>query len=362
MTAEVAKIETVLVVKPKPVFLSHATKDKPLAEKFAILLTNGCDISPNEILCTSLPGKGIPGGTPSFIEYLKSQLEQPKLVILLLSENYFVSQFCLCELGATWRMGLPFFPLVVPPLAKSELGGVLEVAQAGSITDGRYLDQLREAVIKYLGRQVPTDAWNVQAGVFLDGLDGLITGLEKPPMIQRTELDKEHAQYKVAISEIANKTKHETELKAQIADLEKCKNRDDVLAVNSKYSSDQEQFNRLVSVAKADLGRLCNVTAKAIFFEKRGDRYVWNGENEWNNVREAEQIKEVEIVEDHIRYCKPREEHPRVSKATDSLIHISEFLAEGRHYDFLVKLEEEHGFPIELNNKEFWQSILGIYF
>jgi hypothetical protein len=345
----------------KPIFISHASKDKPLADKLVKLLTNGCDVSPNEILCTSLPGKGIPGGTPSFIDYLREQLGQPRLVILLLSQNYLVSQFCLCELGAAWRMQFPCFPLTVPPLAKEELGGVLEVAQAGSILDQHYLDELREAVIKHLNRKVPTAAWNFEAGEFLNGLPDLIAALEKPAMVQRAELENARAKMQAAIDEISNRDKHSEKLKAQILDLEKCKDNEQVKAISQRYSTDTAQFDQLVSSARVLLGKLCRATKRAIFSEERGDHYVWDGEGEWNEVQEAEQLEEVEIVTDYNRYCKPRAEHIRVGKAQKALSDLAIFLKDEAHIAFVAKLEDEHGFPMRLSNKEFWQKILGVY-
>jgi hypothetical protein len=361
MSAEPAKTEKSPGTDQKPIFLSHASKDKLLADRLVKLLTNGCDVSPNEILCTSLPGKGIPGGTPSFIEYLRGQLGHPKLVILLLSQNYFLSQFCLCELGATWRMQFPWFPLVVPPLAKEELGGVLEVVQAGSIVDQRYLDELREAVIRHLDCKVPTATWNVEAGVFLNGLQDLIAALEKPPMVSRAELENARLQIQTAVGEIASRDKQMEKLKAQILDLEKCKDREQVNAANQKHSTDPVQFEQLVAGAKETLGKLCRATKKAIFFEGRGDHYTWDGKDEWNEVQEAEQVEEVEIVNDYNRYCKPRAEHIRVGKAQDALRDLAEFLKDEAHFDFAAKLEDEHGFPMRLSNKEFWHEILSVY-
>ena len=129
-----------MALKKTRIFISHALKDKALADKLVDLLTSGCAVSPNDVLCTSLEGKGIPPGTPSFIAYLQEQLQNPELVILLVSENFFASPICLCELGAVWGMGLPNIPLVVPPMKKSQLKATLALVQAGDITSSSYLD------------------------------------------------------------------------------------------------------------------------------------------------------------------------------------------------------------------------------
>lgn len=360
MTSE-ADSSKIAVIKQKSIFLSHAAKDKTLADKISDLLTSGCAVNPNDILCTSLEGKGIPTGAQSFIDFLHGQIKEPKLVILVLSENFFMSQFCMCELGAVWGMKLMNFPLVVPPVERGKLKAVLTVAQAGEITNPASLDELRDVVKINLGTEVPTATWTVKRDAFLASLNGVIESLEKPGMVSKEELKAVKEQYQAALEEIGNKEKEVDVLKTQISDLEKCKNRDEVRAVNRNYSTEQQQFERLVEESKSALRKLRNATAKAIFHKQRGDNYVWDGKDEWHDVQEAEKVQEVEIFDGYTRYCTPRDEHIRVQKAHGSLRELSEFLNNEDHFDFVIKLEEEREFPINLKNKEFWQHFLGLY-
>lgn len=99
----------------KSVFISHAVKNKDIADKLVDLLETGVGISDSEIFCSSLEGLGIPGGT-NFVEFIRKQIKDPKVVILLLSEDYFDSQFCLAELGASWVLSHRVVPILVPPL------------------------------------------------------------------------------------------------------------------------------------------------------------------------------------------------------------------------------------------------------
>ncbi len=43
--------------REKSIFISHTSKDKELVDKLVDLLTSGCGVDPNIILCTSLEGK-----------------------------------------------------------------------------------------------------------------------------------------------------------------------------------------------------------------------------------------------------------------------------------------------------------------
>lgn len=72
----------------KPIFVSHANADKDLVGKFVDgLLLPGLDITTNEVFCTSLEGMKIPAGQ-SFIDFVKQQIQSPKVLLMLLTPNY----------------------------------------------------------------------------------------------------------------------------------------------------------------------------------------------------------------------------------------------------------------------------------
>jgi len=249
-----------IAMQQKKVFLSHASKDKLLADRLADLLTAGCAVAPNEILCTSLEGKGVPAGAPSFIEYLRQQVQEPNLVIPLLSESFFDSDFCLCELGAVWGMGLPSFPIVVPPMDKGRLRATLAVTQAGYVTSASYLHELGDAVSSRIGTSVPTSTWSVKRDAFLNGLDELLKSLPGPTSVSADRLREAQDQYQVALKEIAKKENEVNSLKHRVADLEKCKDKAQVRAADRDHSSSHERFEKLVDAAKTALRKLRTAT------------------------------------------------------------------------------------------------------
>lgn len=342
-------------ISSKKIFLSHSSKDESLVDKLTDLLTTGCGVRADEILVTTLPGKGIPAGYDNYIEYLKQQIQKPALVILLLSENYFASQFCLCELGATWALSLPNFPLVVPPLKKSEVKATLAVTQLGAITDSDYLDELRDRVKAQLGDTLPTATWNTKRDAFLGRLSKILKSLPSPKMVQRTELVEAQTQYQSALKEIQNKEEEIEMLNAKISDLEECKDSIDVKKVRRKYSSSDEEFKKLCHDAKRALSKVALATAEAIYWDRRGERYAPTDQEEWAAAREAEAIQELSIDE---RGCEPDTSHPRVSKAQDAVNDLDDFLSKLKDNAFFEDFEEEHQFPAKVSNKEFWEKFL----
>ncbi len=80
------------------IFISHASDDKELVDALADLIQLGIGVPPDRIFCTSLEGQGVPKGK-NFIDFIKEEIQEPALVIVLLTPRYYESLFCVCELG-----------------------------------------------------------------------------------------------------------------------------------------------------------------------------------------------------------------------------------------------------------------------
>lgn len=347
----------------KLIFLSHSSKDKVLADKVADLLTNGCAVNPNSILCTTLEGKGIPAGTPSFIEYLRQQIQQPKLVILLLSENFFASQFCLCELGAVWGMGLPSFPLVVPPVDKGKLKATLAVTQAGDVTSAAYLDELRDAILQTVGTSVPTPTWNVKRDAFLNGLNEVLKALPGLTNVPVEKLKDAEEKYAAALEEIGRKEREAKVLIERISDLEKCKDKEQVNAVARKFSNTDEEFGRLCRAAKSAISKLQHATRVSFYWKLRGDEgFEPEDDDDREAVRTAESFEEIYsnsfFETSNARIYKPATAHPRVAKAENALQELQNFLNDPKDKGFVERFEDEYQFPASIGNRDFWRKFL----
>lgn len=131
------------------VFISHAAKDAGLAEDFVDLLQLGINIMPQDVFCSSLPGMDIPTGS-AFVRYIKSQIGSPEIVVLLVSHEFLKSQFCNAEVGASWALDLPIWPLLVPPVGYADVRGVLDGTQFAMIDNKEKLNDMRDHLTKTL--------------------------------------------------------------------------------------------------------------------------------------------------------------------------------------------------------------------
>src|SRR5882724_6650056 len=128
------------------VFISHASADMPVVDKFADLLIHALGIPISEIFCTSADGLGIETGQ-DFVDKICENLRGSSLVLLLLSPNYYASKFCIAEMGAAWALGKDVFLLVFPDLDRDP--GVVLLGRQSDRVNWRGLDNLRDRLARY---------------------------------------------------------------------------------------------------------------------------------------------------------------------------------------------------------------------
>lgn len=215
------------------IFISHAHKDKKLVDALADLLRLTLEIKTSDIFCTSLEGMGVPSGE-NFISFIKEKIQDPKIVIIILSSNYYESHFCLCELGASWALSHKKLVLTIPPLAKNDLGGVLSGVQVDKIDDlDGFIDEIKEALSI---KDFKTPVWNSKKDQFLKKLPSILKSLPQPERVSLEKYEKlqgENKEYKLTYKKQESEIE---ELKNQIKKLKKCKNAEDVKKVEKELT------------------------------------------------------------------------------------------------------------------------------
>ncbi|MCL6247113.1 toll/interleukin-1 receptor domain-containing protein [Acinetobacter sp. ANC 4945] len=128
----------------KKIFISHATKDKVIIEEIIELLES-IGVESEQIFCSSFEGYGIPLGE-NFLEKIRKELSSDVLVLFVLTENFYESKVCLCEMGAAWALSKQHIPIVVPPLSYSDIQGVIPLTQGLIINDITKLNSFKERI------------------------------------------------------------------------------------------------------------------------------------------------------------------------------------------------------------------------
>ncbi|TOJ54793.1 hypothetical protein CGI36_24785 [Vibrio parahaemolyticus] len=84
----------------------------------------------------------------NFLDAIKTELSSDSMVLFLLSENFYKSPVCMCEMGAAWVLSKEHIPIVVPPLTYSDIQGVLPLTQGMLLTDSLKLNSFKEKIEK----------------------------------------------------------------------------------------------------------------------------------------------------------------------------------------------------------------------
>jgi len=345
----------------KAVFISHAVKNKDIADKLVDLLETGVGISDSDVFCSSLEGMGIPSGA-NFVSFIKDQVKEPKVVILLLSKEYFKSHFCLAELGASWVLSHRIIPIIVPPLERGDVKAVLTGIQLLKITEGSALNQMQEDIVNSLGIKGKAFArWESKRNKFVESIELIISSKEDiEDEISVEQYADINQKYSDAVSEIEIMEEEIEQQKALIDALKRAKNADEVSAIIEEASDDIEKFDNLVKEAKAQLSRLPEIVREAIYKHYRSEvlNYPEFGEDykgqEIKGAVESDYLMEredgLEIVEEDVT----------VSDAVNALAKLSEFVEEmnSEQGEFLEYYTNNYDHRLNFQSRRLWDEHL----
>jgi len=342
-------------------FVSHASADKNLIDAFVDLLQTGIGLNHDQVFCTSLEGMDIPKGK-DFIKFIHDKIQEPFLVIMVVTPSYYESTFCLCELGAAWAMSHSSFPIICPPIEYSDLEGVLKNQQAGKIDDPHDLDSLRDRIIEdgEIESPSPTSRWNVKRDQFLRKLKKLIPKIEgftKVSVEKHTELQND---YETALQDVEDIEDQLEQARQTIKRLKKIKDKQAVQDVLLEGMDEWEQFKTLAENAKDRLDQLTDPAVEALYYDYFGGTYspsYWDKDWLRDEVKESQERGYIEGAEsDDIT---PNKNNPRIAKAIKKLDKLEHFLGHSSA-DFDKAFIEKHEIQPDMNLRDFWESFLGL--
>lgn len=340
----------------KPIFISHATSDKVLADKFVTLMEGGIGIPDHQVFCTSLEGLGIPSGE-DFIQFIKGQIQAPKAVVILLTPHYFASQFCLCELGASWGMAHRAFPMLLPPLEVEELKGILKVTQILRIHLKAGLNQFQNEISEVLGIKPKAFAiWEKKRDEFLDWIIVYMKDYVGPEKVEpkvHSLLQKNYAEAKEALCESENEIQ---KLKKRLEKISLLKNEDEVSDIVAEDLTELEQFDSLVDSAKEKMAELPTVVNDALYYHFKSEELPWPEAGYSNTDDKIKLIKDAvdsEFLEEGKSGMVLNEEDPLVSDALDALGDLQSF-TKTASMEFCDFYRTKYKQQLSFTNKRFW--------
>jgi hypothetical protein len=101
--------------EPQPttvrVFISHSSQDLKVAKALVEVLEVALSLESNDIRCTSVPGYKLNTGEHTSVQ-LQKEISGAEVIIGIVTTNSMQSSYVLFELGASWGLNKPTFPLL----------------------------------------------------------------------------------------------------------------------------------------------------------------------------------------------------------------------------------------------------------
>lgn len=82
------------------IFISYSTKDIELIKALNTFLVS-LNVNQNEIFCSSIEGQGVKNGE-RISDKISDAINNSKIIIYVITNNFIRSTFCTQELGAGW--------------------------------------------------------------------------------------------------------------------------------------------------------------------------------------------------------------------------------------------------------------------
>jgi len=348
--------------KSKPIFVSHAAVDKEIADKVVDLLNTALGINvTKEVFCSSLEGMKIPPGK-DFKHFMKEQIQEPKIVLLLISQNYLASQFCLAEVGASWALSLNAIPFLIPPVAHNDMKAVLTNVHALKILDPSDWNEALAVFKKALGIDPNISRWERKRDEILENIKQLIPKQKAPAIVSFDKYIELNKKFMDANEEITEMEKENQRLIKLLDNVKKMKNAKEVAEVELESLPVTEKFERLLDAAKQTIMRLPSTIREAIYYHFRNEYMPWpqgfDHEDEINNIKDA--IERNLLCDDEPNGLRVNNEDPKVYRALEALRKLGSFVEKAYENEpkFVEAYVEKYDHTLSFDSRNFWEAHL----
>ena len=106
----------------KRIFISHRSIDKEVADLLLDFFTT-TGLPKDIVFCSSLPGNDVKLNISSEI---KQAISDSGANIVILSNEYYMSAYCLNEAGIVWFRDTPVIVIAMPEISPSDMLGFLD--------------------------------------------------------------------------------------------------------------------------------------------------------------------------------------------------------------------------------------------
>ncbi|TYS51237.1 toll/interleukin-1 receptor domain-containing protein [Bacillus infantis] len=344
------------------IFISHSSRDAHLARSLMDMLQTQFNLHRSNFFLTSDDELKI---GEDWIETIRSGLEEASIVLPLITPNFLESQFCLCELGASWVNKTGLVPVIIPPLNHNALENTpystwLQTITLNSIDD---LSRLAQAMIDREIGEVNIPRFNTRAKTFFNEL--LIPYMnemkDRPIVTAATvkSLMKELEEYKQALE---SSEKEVEEYRKENQALRSMKDAEEIKEFDYKSMDEWENFEEKTNELQMLLRKLPRLVPSVIFQTYKESRER-SGSGGFYSPTEQADLKRLEN-EGYIIWDDgwvPNDDHPRIIKIQQAIKELQYFMDDIEDDKTTTRFEEEYeDIMFDLIYSPFWEKVLGV--
>lgn len=154
-------------------FISHSSKDDLKIKPFIDLIEN-IGVPHNSIFYSSHPAYGVSLGENIFTR-LKTELEGDVFALFMLSDNFYKSPVCLCEMGAVWIKSNKQIPILIPPFDFDGVQGVFPGSLGFKLDDKKQLNNFKSELESYFNlTPINYTRWEEKRDEYLSKIEVLL--------------------------------------------------------------------------------------------------------------------------------------------------------------------------------------------
>jgi|GEM_PF-1040380 len=165
--------QTIKTSNMNKLLISHSSKDDPKIKPF-IDLIEAIGVPHTSIFYSSHPAYGVGLGENIFTR-LKTELEGDVFALFMLSDNFYNSPVCLCEMGAVWIKSNKQIPILIPPFDFSNVQGVFPGSLGFKLDDKKQLNNFKSELESYF-KLIPINftRWEEKRDEYLSKIEVLL--------------------------------------------------------------------------------------------------------------------------------------------------------------------------------------------
>lgn len=338
------------------IFISHATTDGDLATELMDLLQNQFNLTRDDFFHTSDSQLEYGG---NWIEQIRKGMEDASIILPIITPNYLESEFCLCELGASWVNQQSLVPVIIPPLDHNALQNTPYRSWLQSITLNSKADlsELASAMTeKGIGH--PNIArFNKRAEKFyIDHLTPFIQKMNEREILTPAAI-KAIVEEKESLEEAFNLAEADLlKLEKENSELRNMKDTEQIKAFDRAQMSEWGTFIQSVEDARKQLKSLPNFVVSVLYHDHKKNKYrgFYGDSDDLQNARKFESQGFVVWDDGWV----PDFDHPAVERALQVIKDLASNI--NNLGDVIEERfnEEYHDIRLSLEYSPFWEEVL----